>query len=72
MENEKSDTVLASPLQKLVIKTCPFCGSDAEWHENPELSKGWGYYFCLICHARRFPNASNKREGGILWNKRAL
>ena len=60
------------PCSDLVIKPCPFCGNEALWYENENLSEGWGNYACTVCGAKRFPNASNKREGLITWNVRAL
>ena len=68
----KTEPVAEVPCSAGVIKPCPFCGNEALWYENENLSKGWGNYACTVCGAKRFPNASNKREGLIIWNARAL
>ena len=68
----KKDGGSKVPCSAGVIKPCPFCGNEALWYENENLSKGWGNYACTVCGAKRFPNASNKREGLVIWNARAL
>jgi ssDNA-binding Zn-finger/Zn-ribbon topoisomerase 1 len=72
MGDQKSETSAASPLQKLVIKHCPFCGG------NMYIKKGnFGTYMPLCSNIECIAGddgayAPSEEEAIKLCNKRAL
>ena len=63
-----------SPVERCVIKPCPFCGSVAELidFENEEHSAKKGYkILCLDCLAQR-SNLRDKDKLIAAWNRRAI
>jgi len=66
--NEENVT---NPLERLVIKPCPFCGGE-DIHEDTTLLEET-YHICGNDKCRAFgPVGETRQEAIEAWNKRAL